>query len=281
MHPNIIPLYDCFVIPATQEFYLVFEPMEGSLYQLIKSRKDKKAFAGGLVASIFQQVASALDHVHSNGYFHRDVKPENLLVTTTGLTSYVSTSPLISDAPEEDLIVIIKLADFGSVRETASRPPYTEYVSVRWYRAPEVILRSRDYSSPIDMWAFGTILAEILNLRPLFPGSGEIDQLKRITDILGDPSDAYGFGENGRRLGGGPWPQGCELGKVLGYQFPRVHPTSLAQCFSRDVPRSLIECIEDLLCYEPAERLTAKQCLSHEFLAETVSQKPAIHVPGE
>ncbi|EUC63290.1 cdk-related kinase, partial [Rhizoctonia solani AG-3 Rhs1AP] len=103
MHPNIIPLYDCFVLPATQELYFVFEPMEGSLYQLIKSRKGKKNFAGGLVASIFQQTASALDHVHSNGYFHCDVKPENLLVTTTGLVDYASTLPLTPDASEPDV----------------------------------------------------------------------------------------------------------------------------------------------------------------------------------
>ncbi|CAE6506997.1 unnamed protein product [Rhizoctonia solani] len=274
MHPNIIPLYDCFVLPTTQELYLVFESMEGNLYQLIKSRKGKKALAGGLVTSIFQQVASALDHVHSYGYFHRDMKPENLLVTTTGLANYVSTSPLTPNAREEDVFVIIKLADFGLARETASRPPYTEYVSTRWYRAPEVLLRSRDYSSPVDMWAFGTIMAELLNLLPLFPGSGEMDQLKRINDILGDPSDAYGFDENGRMRGGGPWRRGYELGKPLGYQFPRNYPTPLAQCFSKNVPRSLIECIEDLLRYDPAERLTAKQCLTHPFLAETLPKQP-------
>ncbi|KAF8593455.1 Pkinase-domain-containing protein, partial [Ceratobasidium sp. AG-I] len=141
-----------------------------------------------------------LDHIHDHGYFHRDMKPENLL----------------------DVIVIIKLADFGLAREIESEPPYTEYVSVRWYRAPEVLLRSRDYSSPVDMWAFGSVIAELLNLRPLFPGTSEIDQLKLINDILGDPTDAYGLDENGRRIGGGPWRRGYELARPLGYQFPRV-----------------------------------------------------------
>ncbi|KAG8678825.1 hypothetical protein FRC09_019510, partial [Ceratobasidium sp. 395] len=275
-HPNIIPLYDCFVLPSSRELYLVFESMEGNLYQLIKSRKGKKALAGGLVTSIFQQVASALDHVHSNGYFHRDMKPENLLVTTTGLANYVSTSPVAPpNAPkEEDVFVIIKLADFGLARETESKPPYTEYVSTRWYRAPEVLLRSRDYTSPVDMWAFGTIIAELLNLRPLFPGQGEMDQLKLINDVLGDPSDAYGFDENGRRRGGGPWKRGYDLGRPLGYQFPRNYPTPLSRYFTEAVPRSLVECIEDLLRYDPNERLTAKECLSHRFLAETAPKQP-------
>lgn len=272
--------------------------MEGSLYQLIKTRKGKKSFAGGLITSIFQQVASALNHVHSHGYFHRDVKPENLLVTTTGITNYVSTSPIAGpDAPlEEDVVAIIKLADFGLARKTMSQPPYTEYVSVRWYRAPEVLLRSKDYSSAIDMWAFGVVIAEVLNLRPLFPGSGELDQLKLINDVLGDPSDAYGLDENGRRRGGGPWPRGHELGRSLEYRFPRVrirslcaaihntgyqrgyfsqnYPTPLSGFFSRHVPRSLIECMEDLLRYDPARRLTAEECLQHRFINETAPMQP-------
>lgn len=197
--------------------------MEGNLYQLIKSRKGKKAFAGGLITSFFYQAASALNHIHDHGYFHRDLKPENILVTTTGLLNYVSTSPIAPpNTREEDVAIVIKIADFGLVREIESRPPYTEYVSTRWYRSPEILLRSQDYNRPVDMWAFGTIIAEMLNCRPLFPGSGEMDQLGLIRDVLGDPSDAYGFYENGRRRGGGPWLQGCELGQQIGYQFSQV-----------------------------------------------------------
>ncbi|KAF8600396.1 kinase-like protein [Ceratobasidium sp. AG-I] len=281
-HPNIIPLYDCFILPTTLEVYLVFESMEGNLYQFIKSRKRKKPLAGGLVTSIFHQAASALDHIHDHGYFHRDMKPENLLVTTTGLAHYISTSPVApAHAREEDVIVIIKLADFGLAREIQSEPPYTEYVSVRWYRAPEVLLRSRDYSSPVDMWAFGTVIAELLNLRPLFPGTSEMDQLKLINDVLGDPTDAYGFDENGRRIGGGPWRRGYELARPLGYQFPRNYPQLLSRQFTEAVPRSLVECIEDLLRYDPTERLTAKQCLSHRFLAETRPQQPVPPTPQQ
>jgi serine/threonine protein kinase len=65
----------------------------------------------------------------------------------------------------------IKIADFGLAREVRSRPPYTDYVSTRWYRAPEVLLQSSYYSAPIDMWAIGAIMAELFTLRPLFPGA--------------------------------------------------------------------------------------------------------------
>lgn len=77
----------------------------------------------------------------------------------------------------ENLLVhrdVVKIADFGLAREIRSRPPFTDYVSTRWYRAPEVLLRSQYYSAPIDMFAMGAIMAELFTLRPLFPGSSEV-----------------------------------------------------------------------------------------------------------
>jgi meiosis induction protein kinase IME2/SME1 len=223
LHPNIIPLYDWFLSPSNELFF-VFESMEGNLYQFIKARKGR-ALAGGLVAATFRQIVSGLCHIHSCGYFHRDMKPENILVTTTGLHDYQSVSPIAPpSAPlEKDVAAIIKLADFGLARETKSKPPYTEYISTRWHRAPEVLLLSRDYSSPVDMWALGTIMAQLVNLRPLFPGSGQIDQMARICDLLGDPSDEYGPDGKGTAVGGGKWPKGIKMAKALGFAFPKVY----------------------------------------------------------
>jgi len=222
-HPNIIPLYDFFLLPDSKELYFVFESMEGNLYHLIKARKGR-ALAGGLVSSIFRQIVAGLDHIHAYGYFHRDMKPENVLVTTTGLFDYTTVSPIAPpNAPKEkDVVAIIKLADFGLARETKSLPPYTEYVSTRWYRAPEVLLLSRDYSNPVDMWALGTIMAELVNLRPLFPGSDQVDQVARICEILGDPSDEYGIDHTASTIGGGAWPKGDRLAQAVGFQFPKV-----------------------------------------------------------
>ena len=262
--------------------------MEGNLYQLIKSRKGRP-LAGGLVSSIFHQTVSGLYHIHASGYFHRDMKPENLLVTTTGLYDYRSVSPVAppNPPPEKDVVVIIKLADFGLARETKSKPPYTEYVSTRWYRAPEVLLRSRDYSNPVDLWALGTIMAELVNLRPLFPGQGEIDQVARVCDLLGDPSDEYGLDSRGKSLGGGKWPRGIKMAKAVGFAFPKVssslfhrfcsvvltysqiQPKNFQALFDRSVPSKLVECISDLLKYDPDTRLTARQCLDHPYLVET------------
>jgi serine/threonine protein kinase len=218
-------------------------------------------------------------------------------VTTTGLTDYQPTSPVAPPgAPaERDVVVIIKLADFGLARETRSRPPYTEYVSTRWYRAPEVLLRSREYSNPVDMWALGTILAELINLKPLFPGAGEIDQVGRICEVLGDPNHDYGVDERGRRMGGGLWMRGVQMAKQVGFKFPEVsclvvnttishnallqlQPKHFRSFFDCSIPPSLIDCIEDLLRYDPAARLTSKDCLSHPYLTETTRR--AHHHPS-
>lgn len=263
--------------------------MEGNLYQLIKSRKSRP-LAGGLVASIFKQVVDGLHHIHTSGYFHRDMKPENLLVTTTGIADY---APVIQPHPsgvavEKDVMVIIKLADFGLARETASRPPYTEYVSTRWYRAPEILLHSRDYGAPVDLWALGTIMVELVRLRPLFPGQGEIDQIIRICQFLGDPSDEYGVDPRGKSLGGGPWEEGVRIASKVGFTFPKVAysmgtreiftnpmtqntPTPIESLFDASIPVSLVECIADLLKFDPASRLTVQECLDHRYFVETRS----------
>lgn len=107
-----------------------------------------------------------LAYCHKQGFFHRDLKPENLLVNNDQ----------------------IKIADFGLAREIRSRPPYTDYVATRWYRAPELLLRSTIYSSPVDIFAMGCIMAELYLLKPIFPGNSEADQLYKICAILGSPS---------------------------------------------------------------------------------------------
>ncbi|SNX88155.1 probable cdk-related kinase 1 [Melanopsichium pennsylvanicum] len=262
-HPHIIPLYDAFLMPTTKELHFVFECMEGNLYQLTKSRKGRP-LAAGLVASIYEQIVLGLEHIHQHGYFHRDMKPENLLITTTGLADYANFTQGMPS--EKDVLVIVKLADFGLARETLSKPPYTEYVSTRWYRAPEVLLRSRDYSNPVDMWALGTILAELVNLKPLFPGHSEVDQVLQICEVLGDPSHSYGYDSRQRRNGGGPWDRGIRMARAVGFQFPIHKPVKFSRLFSDRVPRSLVDCIEDLLRYDPKLRLTSKDCLEHEYM---------------
>lgn len=148
-HQQIVKLKE--VIRAQDELHFVFEFMEKNIYQLMKEKK--KGFPETEVKSIMYQTLSGLAFMHKNGFFHRDMKPENLLVK--------------GDA--------VKIGDFGLAREIRSRPPFTDYVSTRWYRAPEILLRSTNYNSPVDIFACGAIMAELYLLRPLFPGNNETD----------------------------------------------------------------------------------------------------------
>ncbi|KAG4938502.1 hypothetical protein JHK82_044293 [Glycine max] len=154
-HANIVKLKE--VIRECDTLCLVFEYMEYNLYQLMKNRE--KLFSENEVRNWCFQVFQGLAYMHQRGYFHRDLKPENLLVTKD----------------------VIKIADFGLAREISSLPPYTEYVSTRWYRAPEVLLQSHLYSSKVDMWAMGAIMAELFTLRPLFPGSSS-KELRKLEE---------------------------------------------------------------------------------------------------
>ncbi|KAG1727016.1 kinase-like domain-containing protein [Suillus lakei] len=273
-HPCVIPLYDVFLSSETSELYLVFEAMEGNLYRFMRARKGRP-LSTGLLSCIFQQMAAGLHHIHSSGYFHRDMKPENILVATSGL---FESQP--DGVEQNDVAVICKIADFDSAREISSLPPYTEYVSARWYRSPEVLLKQRDYSTPVDMWALGAIMAELVNLRPIFPGSGEIDQINRIIKILGDPAD-YGVDECGRSYGGGPWSHGLELARRLAIKFPQTEPKNIHTIFDKKIPRRLVDCISDLLKFDPSLRLTSQQCLAHECLREYVPENLPRMIPGQ
>ena len=271
-HPNIIPLYDAFLMPSTRELHFVFECMEGNLYQLTKSRKGRP-LATGLIISIFKDIIAGLHHIHAAGYFHRDLKPENLLLSTTGLCEYPNATK--GGETERDVLVEVKIADFGLAREISSLPPYTEYVSTRWYRAPEVLLRARDYSAPVDIWAVGTIMAEVINLRPMFPGSSEVTQVISICEVLGTPSDDWGTESTGLPRGGGAWAKGMKMAKAVGFQWPKCPPVKFPELFSPRTPIGLIDVIHATLQYEPKRRLTTAGLIRHPFFnGQTTKMKP-------
>ena len=122
-HSQIVKLKE--VIRVNDDLYFVFEFMEQNIYQLMKDHK--KGFAEQEVKSIMYQTILGLAYIHKHGFFHRDMKPEDLLVKENN---------------------IVKIADFGLAREIRSRPPFTDYVSTRWYRSLEILLRSTNYNSP-------------------------------------------------------------------------------------------------------------------------------------
>jgi meiosis induction protein kinase IME2/SME1 len=180
------------------------------------------------------QVVSALQHIHAHGFFHRDIKPENVLIslipqkpkpTSSNSAQRLYTPPATPPAKSTPSSYLVKLADFGLAREIRSRPPYTSYVSTRWYRAPEVLLRAEEYSAPVDIWAMGAMAIEVATLRPIFPGTNEIDQLWRVCEVMGTPADWSTTDERtGKRvrIGGGSWSAGLKLAGNLSFKFPHV-----------------------------------------------------------
>ncbi|KAG7526931.1 serine serine/threonine-protein kinase MAK-like isoform X1 [Solea senegalensis] len=226
-HTNVVKLKE--VIRENDYLYFVFEFMKENLYQLMKEREDKM-FSENEIRNILFQVLSGLAFVHKHGYFHRDMKPENLLCM----------------GPE-----LVKIADFGLAREIRSQPPYTDYVSTRWYRAPEVLLKSNTYSSPIDIWAVGCIMAELYTLRPLFPGNSEVDQVFKICQVLGT-------------LKKPDWPEGYSLASSMNFRFPKCVPSSLRSLIP-NASNEAIALTTDMLQWDPEKRPSAAQALRYPY----------------
>ncbi|CAK0904338.1 unnamed protein product [Prorocentrum cordatum] len=228
VHPHIVKLKE--VIRENDELHLVFEFCEANMYEYMKAQVSKgRSLPESKICSFMFQTMQAVQHVHKHGYFHRDLKPDNLLVSGE----------------------VVKLADFGLAREIRARPPFTEYVSTRWYRAPELLLRSRCYNSPVDMWAVGAIMAELYAMRPLMPGTSEPDQLFKICSVLGTPTQAQ-------------WPEGHKLAGQMGFKFPQMTPTALEVLLPQGSPNGLCLAAE-LLQWDPGRRPNASKVLQHPF----------------
>ncbi|XP_053324099.1 serine/threonine-protein kinase MAK isoform X2 [Spea bombifrons] len=225
-HANVIKLKE--VIRENDQLYFVFEYMKENLYQLMKDRN--KLFPESVIRNIMFQILQGLAFIHKHGYFHRDMKPENLLCMGPDL---------------------VKIADFGLVRELRSQPPYTDYVSTRWYRAPEVLLRSTTYSSPIDIWAVGSIMAELYTLRPLFPGTSEVDEIFKICQVLGTPKK-------------NDWPDGYQLATSMNFRFPQCVPINLKTLIPNASDEALT-LMRDMLHWDPKKRPTASQALRYPY----------------
>ncbi|KAG5520139.1 hypothetical protein PMAC_001215 [Pneumocystis sp. 'macacae'] len=273
-HPHIILVYNSFLDPTTKRLHMVMEHMEGNLYQLIKSR-NKKVFDIQTIQNILYQILSAIKHIHDHNFFHRDIKPENILVSSVS-SQKLSKLPNFNkfQTYSEDVTYIIKLADFGLAREITSQSPYTSYVSTRWYRAPEVLLRANEYSTPVDIWAFGAMAVELATFRPLFPGTNEIDQIWRICEIIGSPA-TWIHADKNIEIGGGEWKKGLKLAEKLGFSFPKIPPISLETILSDSWPSSFASFIRSTMQWDPLRRPNCIQSLQHQFFHK-INNSPEI-----
>lgn len=269
-HAHLVPALDIFLDPFSKKLHIAMEYMEGNLYQLMKAR-DHKCLDNASVKSILFQIMQGLEHIHAHNFFHRDIKPENILVSTSShqdSNSFRRYSALMTP-PSTPPSYTVKIADFGLARETQSKLPYTTYVSTRWYRAPEVLLRAGEYSAPVDIWAVGAMAVEVATLKPLFPGGNEVDQVWRVCEIMGSPGNWYS--KSGNRVGGGEWREGTRLAGKLGFSFPKMAPHSMDTILQNPQwPSSLSQFVTWCLMWDPKNRPTSTQALAHEYFTDAV-----------
>ncbi|CAG2172568.1 unnamed protein product [Oppiella nova] len=249
-HENIIDIRDIIIKPGVNDrmcVYIVQTLMDTDLHKLLEHTRLPKVH----VCYFLYQILRGLKYVHSANVLHRDLKPSNILVNNT---------------------CDLKICDFGMAR--VSDPHYeqtrslTEYVTTRWYRAPEIMLNSKAYTKAIDIWAFGCILAEMLDNRPLFPAVNYLDHLNRILDVLGSPSaDNLNFIINPRSRAyiqslpfrvKVPWAQ----------KYPDADPDAL-------------DLLDRMLTFNPLHRITVDEALAHPYLREyyDIRDEPVVDQP--
>lgn len=231
-HPNILDLQEVIFDKRSGMLVLICELMDLNIYELIRDRRNY--LPEETVKNYMYQLCKSVDHIHRLGIFHRDVKPENVLIKIEGN--------------------LLKLADFGSCRSLNSYPPYTEYISTRWYRAPECLLTEGFYSHKMDIWSVGCVFFEILSLRPLFPGANEVDQIAKIHDVIGTPES--------RLLS-----KIMKSSRGINYNFPSKPGTGIEKLVPH-ASRDAVSLIQGLCMYDPDERMTARQALKHPFFRE-------------
>ncbi|XP_071829728.1 cyclin-dependent kinase 1-like [Apostichopus japonicus] len=226
-HPNIVKLIE--VLSDENKLFLVFEFLKMDLKHYMESLKGRM-LEPALVKSYTYQITEGILFCHKRRIIHRDLKPQNLLIDEGGC---------------------IKIADFGLGR--AFGVPvrvYTHEIVTLWYRPPEVLLGSPRYSCPVDVWSIGCIFAELVTKKPLFHGDSEIDQLFRIFRTMATPTE-----DN--------WPGVTSLPDYKS-SFPKWTKKSLATSVA-SLDSQGLDLLEEMLIYNPAKRISAKQALKHPY----------------
>uniref|UniRef100_A0A5F8GIZ2 Cyclin-dependent kinase 7 n=1 Tax=Monodelphis domestica TaxID=13616 RepID=A0A5F8GIZ2_MONDO len=184
-----------------------------------------------------------LEYLHQHWILHRDLKPNNLLLDENG---------------------VLKLADFGLAKSFGSpNRAYTHQVVTRWYRAPELLFGARMYGVGVDMWAVGCILAELLLRVPFLPGDSDLDQLTRIFETLGTPTEEQ-------------WPGMCSLPDYVTFKsFPGIPLQHIFSAAGDD----LLDLIQGLFTFNPCTRLTATQALKTKYFSNRPGPTPGCHLP--
>ncbi|KAL2254281.1 UNVERIFIED_CONTAM: putative serine/threonine-protein kinase [Sesamum indicum] len=228
-HPNVMKLEGLVTSRVSSSLYLVFEYMEHDLAGLTSSPLVK--FTESQIKCYMHQLLSGLEHCHTHGVLHRDIKGSNILVDNNGN---------------------LKIGDFGLATLFGSnqKHPLTSRVVTLWYRAPELLLGATYYGVAVDLWSAGCILAELFTRKPIMSGRTEVEQLHKIYKLCGSPSEEY-------------WNK-SKLPLTAIFKPQQPYKRRVAEAF-KNLPPSALALLETLLAFEPENRGSTTSALQSEF----------------
>ncbi|XP_054718738.1 glycogen synthase kinase-3 beta-like isoform X2 [Uloborus diversus] len=247
-HCNIVKLKYFFYSGGEkkEEVYLnlVLEFIPETVYRVARHySKSKQTLPMPYVKLYMYQLFRSLAYTHSLGICHRDIKPQNLLLDTeTG---------------------VLKLCDFGSAKHLVKGEPNVSYICSRYYRAPELIFGATDYTTMIDVWSAGCVLAELMIGQPIFPGDSGVDQLVEIIKVLGTPTKEQ-IREMNRNY--------------TEFRFPQIKAHPWQKVFKARTSPEAIDLVSRLLEYTPSARITPLQACAHKFFDEL--REPGTRLPN-
>eukprot|EP00268_Persea_americana_P012724 TRINITY_DN1543_c0_g2_i1.p1 TRINITY_DN1543_c0_g2~~TRINITY_DN1543_c0_g2_i1.p1 ORF type:complete len:396 (+),score=61.32 TRINITY_DN1543_c0_g2_i1:523-1710(+) len=245
-HENVVAIRDIIPPPLRETFndvYIAYELMDTDLHQIIRSNQT---LSEEHCQYFLYQILRGLKYIHSASVLHRDLKPSNLLLNAN---------------------CDLKICDFGLARITSETDFMTEYVVTRWYRAPELLLNSSEYTAAIDVWSVGCIFMELMDRKPLFPGRDQVHQLRLLMELIGTPTEADLGSLN-------------ESAKRYIRQLPRHARQSFAEKFP-NVHHLAIDLVEKMLAFDPRLRITVEEALAHPYLTtlHDISDEPVCTMP--
>ena len=238
-HPNIVELKSYYCTKAEKcsddEFYLncIMEYVPQTLSDLISQNRHNHTKFDNIILKIFSyQMLKCIGYLHSLGICHRDIKPQNILI----------------DPADNSL----KLCDFGCAKHLVSTETNIAYICSRFYRPPELVVGATIYTTQVDVWSMGCVIAELVLNKPIFAGKSATDQFLQIMKILGTPTR--------------------EQIKVMNDKFkgvsklPKIEAKPWKEVFKGKTDDELfIDLVSNLLVYEPLKRLSPYQALCHPY----------------
>ncbi|KAG6778883.1 hypothetical protein POTOM_015232 [Populus tomentosa] len=287
-HPNVISLKHCFFSTTNNNelfLNLVMEYVPESMYRVLKHYSNAKQTMPLIYVKLYMyQIFRGLAYIHAvPGVCHRDLKPQNLLVDPlthqVKLCDFGSAKVLLVHVPSvsmkwlpipiiqyicmQVIVVVDECLEYSEYDVKVKGEANISYICSRFYRAPELIFGATEYTTSIDIWSAGCVLAELLLGQPLFPGENAVDQLVDIIKVLGTPTR-----EEIR----------CMNPNYTDFRFPQIKAHPWHKVFHKRMPPEAIDLASRLLQYSPSLRCTALEACAHPFFDEL--REPNARLPN-